>query len=245
MTSNELFRLDKLVVDQELTSNRTEAEQLIKTYGVLVNGKLVNKPGKKFSSSIQIEKVVVNDTAISVRSVILQKALATFSIAVQNKVALDIGAGKGGFTHVLLNSDIKKVYAVDKEEHLLSFHLRTDKVIDLQKTHVRELTSAIINEEIDFCAVDVDNIQTNEVIPFIHAFLKPQSSVIVVIKPQFELPKKEVQKGVVKNVKLFPALIEHVKQQAALSNLIFQDYIESPILGNNGNREFIMHFKKA
>lgn len=245
MTDNELFRLDKLVVDQKLTSNRTEAEHLIKTYGVLVNGKLINKPGKKFATSIQIEQVIETEKSVSVRSVILKKALTAFSISVKNKIALDIGAGKGGFTQVLLNSDAKRVYAVDKEENVLAFDVKEKAVVDLQKTQARELTPALIKESIDFCSVDVDDVKLDTVLPFIQSFLKSEASVVVVVKPQFELDKKEVQKGAVKNVKLFPSVIENVKKQAALSNLIFQESIDSPILGNHGNREFVLHFKKS
>ena len=120
-----------------------------------------------------------------------------------------------------MNSDAKRVYAVDKEENVLAFDVKEKAVVDLQKTQARELTPALIKESIDFCSVDVDDVKLDTVLPFIQSFLKSEASVVVVVKPQFELDKKEVQKGAVKNVKLFPSVIENVKKQAALSNLIF------------------------
>lgn len=246
MTDSALFRLDKLVVDQQLAENRTAAEYLIKTYGVLVNGKLVNKPGKKFSVSVQIETVIQKETAVSVRAVILKKALSAFSLSVKNKIALDIGAGKGGFTQVLLDSEAQHIYAVEKQDNQLTKHLREEiSITNLPNKQARELTPALIKDKIEVCTVDVDDMSLDSVLPFIHPFLKPDAAVVVVVKPQFELDKKEVQKGLVKNTKLLPTVVQNVKKQAALSNLVFVNSIESPILGNHGNREFVLYFKKS
>lgn len=245
MTDETLLRLDKLIVDKGLAANRTEAEQLIKTYGVLGNGKLLTKPGKKIKATTKIEKVVETVSSVSVREAILNKALNHFKIDIKQKIALDIGAGAGGFTNVLLQKDAYKIYALDKRKGLLNDSLRqSDKVLNLENTQVRELTTSIVKLPVDFCAIDVDDTKTELVLPFCQAFIAPNSDVILVVKPQLEVDKKEVFKGLVKNHKLFSQVIAEVKKIAELSNLDFQDSIESPILGEHSNKEFILYFKK-
>jgi 23S rRNA (cytidine1920-2'-O)/16S rRNA (cytidine1409-2'-O)-methyltransferase len=116
----------------------------------------------------------------------------------------------------------------------------------MEKTHVRELTSNLITEAIDGCVIDVSFISLEKIFPFIHSFLKTDAFVIALIKPQFEVGKDNIAKGgIVKNKSLFPEVIERIKISAKVNNLIYQDHIVSPILGGEGNQEFLMLFKKS
>ena len=155
---------------------------------------------------------------------------------------MDIGASTGGFTEVALHHGAVKVFCVDVGKEQLHERLKADpRVSDLERTHVRELTNKLITEEIDVCVIDVSFISLEKIFPFIHAFLKPGAQIIALVKPQFEVGKENVGKGgIVKNKSLYPSVIDSIKNEAAKSNMIYQKHIESPILGGDGNMEFLM-----
>jgi 23S rRNA (cytidine1920-2'-O)/16S rRNA (cytidine1409-2'-O)-methyltransferase len=125
--------------------------------------------------------------------------------------------------------------------------LRNDnRVINLEKTHVRELTKNLVSEVIDFLVVDVSFISLTKVLPFLHPFLKNGAKVVLLIKPQFEVGKENLNKnGIVVNKNLFPEMIEKIKTSASQNQLEFIDVIDSPILGGDGNREFLAYFCKS
>jgi 23S rRNA (cytidine1920-2'-O)/16S rRNA (cytidine1409-2'-O)-methyltransferase len=160
---------------------------------------------------------------------------------------MDIGASTGGFTEVLLQNGAKKIYCVDVGKDQLHAKIKADaRILNMEKTHVRELTSNLITEAIDGCVIDVSFISLEKIFPFIHSFLKTDAFVIALIKPQFEVGKDNIAKGgIVKNKSLFPEVIERIKISAKVNNLIYQDHIVSPILGGEGNQEFLMLFKKS
>lgn len=242
----ELERLDKILINRGLVSTRVKAEELIKSTGVLVEGKLLTKPGKKFPVDIQIELPGQELQYVSHGALKLEKALDFWKIEVTGKTVLDIGAGAGGFTELVLERGAKKVYAIDADKDVLEQKLKDDeRVINLENTQVRELTTKIIPEMMQLCLVDVTSISLEKVLPFVHAFLESNADLILLVKPQFELAKEHVSKGgAVKDVKLYPGVIKDVQKLAGLSNFIYQNHIESPILGDAGNREFLMHLKR-
>lgn len=239
-------RLDKILVDRQLVSSRTRAEQIIKEFGVKVNGKLIQKTGKKFPPDVNIELIEEEISYVSRGALKLIAALDQFKIAVADKIGMDIGACTGGFTEVLLERNVTKVFSVDVGTNQLHPKIKENsKVVNLEKTHVRELNHKVITEPIDFCCIDVSFISITKIFPFIHAFLKPNAIIVGLIKPQFEVGKENISKGgIVKDKKLYAPLLEEIKKIAAENNLIYQDFIESPILGGDGNREFLMYFLK-
>lgn len=242
----ELERLDKILINRGLVSTRVRAEELIKETGVLVEGKLLTKPGKKFPVDIKIELLGQELQYVSRGALKLEKALDLWGIDPTGKTVMDIGACTGGFTELVLERGAKKVFAVDVGRDQLAQKLKEDeRVINLEKTHVRELNNKLITEMTQLCVVDVSFISLEKVLPFIHVFMEPGSDLVLLVKPQFEVGKENISKGgIVKDVKLYPGVIEKVQKLAVLSNFIYQDHTESPILGGNGNREFLMHLKR-
>ena len=239
-------RLDKILVNRGLISTRVRAEKMIEETGVKVNGKLITKPGKKFMSDVAIELIEEEIPWVSRGALKLIKALDHWNIDVTNKIAIDLGASTGGFTEVLLSKGIQKVFSVDVGTDQLHARIKeNEKVIDLQKTHVRELTNHLITDIVDIVVIDVSFISLEKVFPFLHPFLSNDATIVALVKPQFEVGKENISKGgIVKNQKLYPQVIENVKNYALRSNLTYQDHIESPLLGGDGNREFLMWLKK-
>lgn len=239
-------RLDKILVQRKLVSSRVRAEKIIKETGVKVNGKLITKTGKRFPLDCQIELLAEELPWVSRGAVKLLEAIDKWDPVIRNKVFLDIGASTGGFTEVLLENGANKVYCVDVGTNQLHSKLKEDvRVVDLEKTHVRELTRKLIPEEVDGCVVDVSFISLTKIFPFIHPFLKKGAFVIALVKPQFEVGKKNIGKGgIVRDKKLYPEVIQSIKESATVNQLKFSDVISSPILGGNGNHEFLMYLQK-
>lgn len=239
-------RLDKILIQRGLVSSRVRAEQIIREVGVKVNGKLITKTGKKIPEDAVIEMVAEELPWVSRGALKLVEALGKWSPEIKEGVFMDIGASTGGFTEVLLSKGASKVYCVDVGKDQLHPKLRSDeRIVNLEKTHVRELTHRNIPEMIDGCVIDVSFISLEKIFPFIHSFLKDGGFVIALVKPQFEVGKDNIAKGgIVKNKALFPEVIDKVKTSALLNNLIYQDHIESPILGGDGNQEFLMYLNK-
>lgn len=240
-------RLDKLLLLRGLVSSRARAEQIIREVGVRVDGKLVTKTGKKFPTDCKIEMIQEEIPWVSRGALKLIEAIEHWNPSIENGIFMDIGASTGGFTEVLLSNGAQKVYCVDVGKDQLHDRLKTDiKVINLEKTHVRELTGNLIKDEIDGCVIDVSFISLEKIFPFIHTFLKPGAFVIALVKPQFEVGKENVAKGgIVKNKALYPEVIEKIKMSGGLNNLSYQAHIPSPILGGDGNEEFLMLLKKV
>ena len=239
-------RLDKILLMRNLVSSRVRAEEIIRKYGVKVDGKLINKTGKKFSIDCQIELLQEEIPYVSRGAMKLLEALKTWNINPESKKFIDVGASTGGFTEILLLHGAKLVYAVDVGRNQLHQKLKDNpQVVNLERTHVRELNSKVIPEQVDGIVIDVSFISLTKILPFIHSFLKSDGDVIALVKPQFEVGKEHVAKGgIIKNKALYPIVIESVIQSAKENQLDYQAHITSPILGGDGNVEFLMHLKK-
>ncbi len=239
-------RIDKILLERGLVSTRVRAEEIIKNYGVKVNGKLFSKPGKKVPTDAKIELLADEIPWVSRAAFKLIAALDHWKIEVKDKVYIDLGASTGGFTEVLLSRDLSRCYCVDVGQKQLHDKIKDDpKVINLEKTHARDLTEKLIPEQVDGLVVDVSFISLEKVLPFTIPFLKEKATVILLIKPQFELGPGSLNKaGVVKDTSQYPALLESIKQMAQRNQLQWKGYIDSPILGGDGNAEFLGYFEK-
>ncbi len=239
-------RLDKLLIQRELVTTRTRAEQIIREVGVKVDGKLVTKTGKKFPVDCVIEMIEEENPWVSRGAYKLVEAIKVWHPEIAGKTFMDIGASTGGFTQVLIENGASKVFCVDVGTKQLHPKIAEDaRTINLEKVHVRELTPRLITEDCDGCVIDVSFISLQKIFPFIHSFLKENAFVVALVKPQFEVGKKNIGKGgIVKDTKLFPELMETIKTAALANNLAYVAHIDSPILGGDGNREFLMYLKK-
>jgi len=239
-------RLDKIILQRNLVASRVRCERIIKESGVLVDGKLVNKPGRRFPLDVKIELLTEDIPWVSRGALKLEQARTSWHIDFQNKIVLDIGASTGGFTEVALQNGASKCYCVDVGSNQLHERIKNDeRVINLEKTHVRELTPKLIPDLADICVIDVSFISLEKIFPFIHAFIQPNGQIIALVKPQFEVGKEHIGKGgIVKDKKLYPQVLEKIEKVGAQNYFHKKDIIESPILGGDGNREFLMWLEK-
>lgn len=239
-------RIDKILLERGLVSTRVRAEELVKKYGVKVNGKLFSKPGKKVPTDAVIELMAEEIPWVSRAAFKLIAALDHWGIEVKDQTYMDLGASTGGFTEVLLSRELKRCYCVDVGQKQLHEKIKNDpRVINLEKTHARDLTEKLIPEQLDGLVVDVSFISLEKVLPFTIPFLKTGANVILLVKPQFELGPGSLNKaGVVKDTSQYPALLENIKTMASRNQLEWKEFTNSPILGGDGNTEFLGYFQK-
>jgi 23S rRNA (cytidine1920-2'-O)/16S rRNA (cytidine1409-2'-O)-methyltransferase len=244
---NQEERLDKILIKRGLAASRERAKTLIESGQVQVDGQVISKAGKLFSDSVHIVLMQEDLPWVSRGALKLLAALESFSIEPNNLVCMDIGASTGGFTEVLLSRNAQKVYCVDVGHGQLVDKIKNDlRVVNLEKTHVKDLDKNLIPDPIDLCVIDVSFISLEKVLPHLVAFLKPKAQVIALIKPQFEVGKGNLNsKGLVVDEKLYDEVIQRIQTSAKTLALEPKGTIPSPILGGDGNKEFLGHFELA
>jgi 23S rRNA (cytidine1920-2'-O)/16S rRNA (cytidine1409-2'-O)-methyltransferase len=240
-------RLDQLLVERGLAESRAKAQAAIMAGLVFAGEKRLDKPGTSLSGDIALEVRGQPHPWVSRGGVKLAHALDDFAIDVAGKTAIDVGASTGGFTDVLLTKGAAKVYAVDVGQGQLAWKLRNDpRVAVLEKTNARHLTAANVPEPVDLVVCDASFIGLETVLPASLALAKPGGVLVALVKPQFEVGRRRVSKG---GVVRDPALHAEVRARIA-SWLPGQDWTvfgegESPILGPEGNREFLIAARKS
>jgi len=240
-------RLDKLLVDRRLASSRERAQALILAGKVLVDEQKIEKAGAPVDIGAAI-RLLENDLRyVSRGGLKLEKALEHWGIEVRGNVCLDVGASTGGFTDCLLQHGAARVIAVDTGRGQIDIRFRQDpRVRLLEKTNARYVTRQLIGEIVDFIAVDVSFISATLVIPAVlsAAFGDERASrkIVVLVKPQFEAGREHVGKGgIVRDEAQQRAAVEKVRQALLTEGCTSTDMIESPILGVEGNREFLLY----
>lgn len=206
------IRLDQLVFDLGLAESRERAKTTVMSGLVFVNGQRADKPGMQVSPDVNVE---VKGTAlpyVSRGGLKLEKALKVFPINVNGKVCIDCGASTGGFTDVLLKNGAAKVYSVDVGYGQLAWSLRKDeRVVNMERTNIRYISSEQIPEPLDICVMDLSFISVKLVLPAVCALLKDDAQLVCLIKPQFEAGREEVgKKGVVRDKAVHLSVIESV-----------------------------------
>jgi len=239
-------RLDKIMLQRGLVTSRTRGEEIIRKGDVLVNGKMLDKPGKKIAIDSTIELLSHELEWVSRGALKLVAALEEWPIDVSGKKWMDIGASTGGFTEVLLSKGAEHVTCIDVGTGQLNPKLLTNtQITNFEKTNVRELTTHHFPEPVDGAVIDVSFISLEKVMPFLVPYLKSGAEIIALIKPQFEVGKGNVDKhGIVKNTLIYPEVIANVSKAAENTNLSVRTTIDSPIKGGDGNREFLMWLTK-
>ena len=239
-------RLDKILVQRNLVSSRVRAEQVIQEIGVKVNGKLIQKSGKKFPLDSKIELVAEEIPYVSMDALKLEEAFNKWKFEIENGIFLDVGCSTGGFTEFLLSQNASKVFATDTSKNALHAKIQENtSVVDLTGGPIREITKKTVTDELDGCVINAPFLAMEKVFPFIHGFVKENGFVIALLKPTFEAEKDFLKHdGTLKNNKAFPIIIDNIKKIGKLNNLKFIESIQSPILGNNGQPELIVYFRK-
>jgi 23S rRNA (cytidine1920-2'-O)/16S rRNA (cytidine1409-2'-O)-methyltransferase len=240
MTADMYVRLDKALVLRVLVPSRARAQALIKEGKVSVNEKIITEPDHNVRETDTLILLGEDIRWVSRGGLKLEHALAHWNINVEGKVALDIGASTGGFTDVLLSSGAKKVYALDVGHGQLAEKLVNDpRVVNMEGVHIKDVSASDFHEPLEVIVTDVSFISLVHVLPKIRELLAPSGEVILLVKPQFEVGKDFIKKGVVKD----PVLHEHVLTEMALRakglGFTVSEPILSPILGGDGNKEFL------
>jgi 23S rRNA (cytidine1920-2'-O)/16S rRNA (cytidine1409-2'-O)-methyltransferase len=239
------IRLDKLLFDKGLTESRERAKALILEGSVQVNGIVVDKAGTLVKPDDAV--TVTNKMPyVSRGGLKLERAIKEFSIDLKDKTAMDVGASTGGFTDCLLQYGAKKVYAIDVGYGQFSYALRKDDRIELfERTNIRHFDRDLIPDEIEVATIDVSFISLLKVLPKVLEFLSPQGEVIALIKPQFEVGRKDVGKGgVVKDAIKRSEVVDKLMAEAEKLGFEVKGVTQSPIKGPKGNVEYLMYLKK-
>jgi 23S rRNA (cytidine1920-2'-O)/16S rRNA (cytidine1409-2'-O)-methyltransferase len=243
------IRLDRLLLDRSLARTRERAQALILAGKVLVDEQKVEKPGAQVPTSSALRILGEDQRYVSRGGFKLERALKHWQIDVSGKVCLDIGASTGGFTDCLLKHGAARVIAVDTGQGQIAFELRRDpKVRLLENTNARYLTREQLGEDVDLLVMDVSFISATLVLPAAVAAglgANPGDRVgrelIVLVKPQFEAGREHVGKrGIVRDPEVQRQAVEKVRAMVLKLGATFVDITESPILGAEGNREFLL-----
>jgi 23S rRNA (cytidine1920-2'-O)/16S rRNA (cytidine1409-2'-O)-methyltransferase len=242
-------RLDKLLVDRALAGSRERAQALILAGEVLVNGQKIDKAGEQVEPDAAIRLLAEDLKYVGRGGLKLERALEHWHIDVTARTCMDVGASTGGFTDCLLQHGAARVIAIDTGYGQMDFKLRQDPRVQLlEKTNARYLTRDVIGEKVDLIAIDVAFISATLVLPAVVAAGFPDSpeerhgrQIVVLVKPQFEAGREFVGKGgIVRDEAAQKAAVEKVKQALLRLGVSRTEVIDSPILGAEGNREFLL-----
>lgn len=248
--SSSKLRLDKLLLERQLVPSRERAQALVLAGKVLVDGQKIDKSGTLVDSSAEIRLLGDDLKYVGRGGLKLEHALEHWKIDIRYLTCLDVGASTGGFTDCMLQHGAARVIAVDTGQGQIAFRLRQDsRVRLLEKTNARYLTREQLGEEVDFIAIDVSFISATLILPAVISAAFPGDtskragrSLVVLVKPQFEVGRELVGKGgIVREVAAQQQAVEKIRVavQSVGTNSI--DVTESPILGAEGNREFLMY----
>jgi len=240
-------RLDEALVARGLAENRTRARALIMAGLVFAGERRLDKAGMPVTDDLAIEVRGKEHPWVSRGGVKLAHALDSFAIDPGGRLALDIGASTGGFTDVLLTRGARKVYAVDVGHGQLHWKLRNDpRVVVLERTNARNLDRAAISEPLDLIVCDASFIGLETVLPAALALAAPAATLVALIKPQFEVGKGRVEKGgVVRDPALHEEVCARIGAWLAAQGWTVLGLTESPILGPEGNKEFLIAARRG
>jgi len=241
------IRLDKLLMERGLAASRERAHALILAGKVLVNEQKVEKAGAAVDPAAEIRILGEDLKYVSRGGVKLAQALVHWRIDVRGFVCMDVGASTGGFTDCLLQHGAARVIAIDTGYGQIAHRLRQDpRVRLLERTNARYLKPEDVGEPVDFVAVDVSFISATLVLPAAigaaRGGARRRIELVVLVKPQFEAGRQAVRKGgIVRDAEAQMEAVEKVRRAVLELGASQTESIDSPILGAEGNREFLLH----
>ena len=240
-------RIDKLLVEQGLADSRTKAQAMVMAGVVLVNEQRVEKPSDQFVPDVQIRIKHADDPTsryVGRGGLKLEAALREFEIDVRGLVCLDVGASTGGFTDCLLQNGAAKVFAIDVGHNQIDWRLRNDPRVEVREgINARYLEPDDFPVSFDLVVIDVSFISLIKIFPSVAPLLKPDASMVVLIKPQFEVGRGEVGGGgIVRDEAKRIKAVNDVNEFASTLNLRLNKTIESPLTGAEGNVEYLAHY---
>ena len=240
-------RIDKILVDRGFADSRTRAQALILAGQVLVREQRIEKPGQLIERDAEIRIKGETLRYASRGGLKLEAALLEFKIDPTGKHCIDVGASTGGFTDCLLQHGAARVWAVDVGHNQIVWRLRQDpRVTVLEGVNARNLDPATFQVRFDIATIDVSFISATKILPALQPCLADNAACVALIKPQFEVGKGEVGRGgIVIDPEKHRRVLNEIKEASIKAGYVPVGLIESPILGAEGNREFLMHLKLA
>lgn len=240
-------RIDKLLVEQGLAESRTKAQAMVMAGVVLVNEQRVEKPSEQIAPDSQIRIKHAEDPTsryVGRGGLKLEAALKEFQIDVRGLVCLDVGASTGGFTDCLLQNGAAKVFAIDVGHNQIDWRLRNDPRVEVREgVNARYLDPQDFSVNFDLAVIDVSFISVTKILAAVISLLKPEASLVVLIKPQFEVGRGEVGSGgIVRDDEKRIQAVNRVNEFAATLDLKTNKTIESPITGAEGNIEYLAYY---
>lgn len=241
------IRLDQYLCQNGLVQSRERAKALIMSGIVFVNEQKADKAGEMISPDAKVEVRGHDIGYVSRGGLKLEKAMRAFPLTPNGKVCMDIGASTGGFTDCMLQNGARKVYAVDVGYGQLAWKLRTDeRVINMERTNIRNVTLDMLEEPVEFFSVDVSFISLKHIFPVAQAVTADQATGVCLVKPQFEAGREKVgKKGVVREPETHKEVILQAAGYAAANGFSVLGLDYSPIKGPEGNIEFLLFVEKA
>ncbi|MBK7972947.1 MAG: TlyA family RNA methyltransferase [Deltaproteobacteria bacterium] len=239
-------RADQLLVERGLVPSRERGRALILAGQVFCGEQRIDKAGHALAADADLRLAVPDHPFVGRGGLKLEAALDHFGVDPAGRVILDVGASTGGFTDCLLRRGARFSHAVDVGHNQLDWRLRNDpRVRSLEGTHIRDLEPAALEPAPDLAVVDVSFIGLAKVIPHLARFAT-LGAAIVLVKPNFELEPARVGKGgVVRDPEACREAVERVRAAAREHGFTPSEAIESPIRGGKGNREFLLHLRRA
>jgi len=240
-------RIDQLLVARGVFDSRARARAAIEAGRVRADGRVVAKPSEKVAEDAEIQAEAAHPW-VGRGALKLAHALELWPVAIEGRVVLDIGASTGGFTEVCLDRGAARVFAVDVGTGQLHPSVAADpRVVNLEKTDARHLTTALITDTPSLIVCDASFISLSKVLPAALALAEPEADLITLVKPQFEAagPKAVGKKGVVKDPEAHAAAVAGVRDWLEESGWTVREVADSPITGGDGNVEFLLWAQKA
>ncbi|HXG85896.1 MAG TPA: TlyA family RNA methyltransferase [Pyrinomonadaceae bacterium] len=241
-------RIDTLLIENGFAESIEQAQALVMSGVVLANEKRIEKSSEEIfpDAAIRIKGSETEIKYVGRGGLKLEKALREFHIRPNGDVCLDVGASTGGFTDCLLQSGAKKVFTVDVGTNQIVWKLRGDERVEVRENvNARHLKPEDFPEKFDLIVMDVSFISATKIFPALLPLLKEDGKIITLVKPQFEVEKGEVGAGgIVREREKHERVVAQVNNSARQIGLIALNTIESPILGADGNKEFLVLYER-
>ncbi|MCB9707629.1 MAG: TlyA family RNA methyltransferase [Myxococcales bacterium] len=238
-------RADVLLVAQGLAASRPRAQALILSGNVYADHNRIDKAGQSLASDTVLRVKGNDNPFVSRGGIKLAGALEYFNIQVRGSIVADFGASTGGFTDCALQAGAARVYAIDVGYGQLAEKLRRDhRVICMERTNARHMTANDIPEPVDIVVIDASFIGLAKLLPAAYSILKGDGQVVALLKPQFEVGREKVGRGVVRDEAVRQQAALAVKGQAALLGFDVRGQVDSVLMGPKGNREIFLLLQK-
>ncbi len=239
-------RLDQLLIDRKLAPSRERARALVIAGQVTVDGRTVTKAGTAVDDAADVALVTPDHPYVGRGGLKLAHALDSFQVPVAGREGLDIGASTGGFTDVMLQRGAVRVVALDVGHGQLDWRLRQDpRVVVIEHVNARTLTLDMLPGKVDLITIDVSFISLSRIFPVLPPLMQPGADIVTLVKPQFEAGREEVRKGIIRDAAIHARVLDEVAAAGTEVGLTRVASTPSPITGQKGNIEFLVHFRAS